>query len=858
MSTAQLSPGTVVDGRYEVGAPGPVRSGARMYAAIDKQDGEPVVLTAYDSSCFSSGLVLERSLRELRQLQAVQSRRVASVLGCGKLPQGGTYEVNGALPPQRLDMLLALGPLPAADASALVAHVGGALLEAQKAGVIHRNLGPRVVFISDDEIVVGGFAVGEPHGDKSRGPLDTIAPEQIEGKVVDQRTLIYNLAALMHMMLTGSPVYPGDAATQLPQHLAGTLPDGVHARLRRALGRDPRMRPMMLKQFVAELRAIGGGAGPAPRAPSASGATAPPVLGGSGGSKDSPSSRGWTMFMKAEEGDAAPTAPSAPTAPDSGKPKTRGWTMFMEAEEGEAAPAKAAAPAPDPAKPKTRGWTMFMEAEDGAEGGGEAAAATPATPPAAEGSPRTRGWTMFMEEEEGAAGSEASETPEPAAASTEAAPPEAGTAAKPSTRGWTMFMKAEDSDEAQAAQGAPVVPSAVQVPSAAKAPAVPSAVQAPSAAKAPAVPSAVKAPSAAQAPVVPSAVKAPSVPSVASPSSPAGAAAGTGPKSRGWTMFTESVEDDPAAAAAAAAAAVPPSVDASVAPPAAAPEPAAPAAPTASAPTRREPEAEVPEPVVEPPTPAADPADDLAAAMPVPNRKVDADAPAKKRGWTMFMEKPLDDATPDALGGAAAEPGESNAKGWTVFSQAAGEPDEDADTAPSPAAELSRLEPEPEPVAPVSGQTVVPPSATAAGSTVVPEPRSSPAAAADGSPRSSTVVTGAPVDPAAPRARPKTMITPPGSGPGAVGMGPTPTGPVVDPATPLVPVPGAVSGPISGPVSGPLSGPVSGPISVPNAAALASTGSQSVVPAKKNNAVILAAVGVLVIAVIVAVIWMST
>ena len=79
MSTAPLSPGTIVDGKLTIGAATWARAGAQSYAATDEQ-GRVVALTVYAPACFSSGLVLERSLRELRQLQSLQSPRVATVL----------------------------------------------------------------------------------------------------------------------------------------------------------------------------------------------------------------------------------------------------------------------------------------------------------------------------------------------------------------------------------------------------------------------------------------------------------------------------------------------------------------------------------------------------------------------------------------------------------------------------------------------------------------------------------------------------------------------------------------------------------------------------------------------------------
>jgi hypothetical protein len=799
MSTAQLSPGTIVDGKFTIGAATWARAGAQGYAATTDQ-GQPVVLTAYAPACFSSGLVLERSLRELRQLQALQSPRVAAVLACGKLPDGGIYEVVASLPDARLDTIVARGPMSGPEAAGVIEQVGEGLLEAQKAGVIHRNLGPRVVFVGPEGAVITGLCVGEPHGDKSFGPLDTIAPEQVEGKVVDQRTLIYNLAALMHMLITGAPLFPGDPAAQLESHLRAEVPADVHARLKRALVKDPRMRPMMLKQFLSELRAIGGAAARAPMMPAGGGGKAPPVPGGelstpkpAGGA---PSSRGWTMFMQddAPAGAAPAAAPaaaaSASPADVPAKPKTRGWTMFMEgaeeppkdavadkpaggapssrgwtmfmedeaqgAQSEAAAPAQAPAPAADGSQPKTRGWTMFMEDEaQGAQPATEAAAASPAQAPApaADGSqPKTRGWTMFMEDEAPPAAVAADPAPTPTSAVAPApAPAAGGPAAKPSTRGWTMFMEADE--EAAAAAVAAAEPAAQAVPA------------------------------------------------VAPPAAAGAAAAPATPKSSGWTMFTDAADVDAAPEAAAAAAESPAPAD------------------------------------VEAPAPAGD-----------KPKRGDADAPSKKRGWTMFMEKPLNDAK-DPLGGVAPNAGESNAKGWTVFSPAA---DVQANAAPEgqpPGESLPpRESPSPQPAA--SGHATV-----AAGHDEA-QAQAQAQAESDRLRAKTLVVTGPPD--AAALAQPQTVVAPaPAEPPQRMSTVVSGEPPVAAPPVAVDPGPASgamasLSGPPSGAMSGPMSGPVTGGLSGP-----VSTGiprqpdPHAVTPAKGSSPVPIIVVGVVVVIVLV-------
>ena len=306
MSESQLSPGTVVDGAYTIDAVVRTRAGATTYKATDDQ-AAAVWVTIYDRTCFPSGLALERSLRELRQLKNVVSTRVLRVLNAGKHGDG-VFEVTDTGPDQTLTEHLQAGALSIEDAATLAVQVGEALLEAQRAGVIHRNLGADVVFPSPEGVRVGGFAVGEPHA-RGAGPLMTIAPEQVQGKVVDQRTLIYNVAALMQWMLSGTPLFAGTPEEVLSQHEEAAPSEAIDAKLRRALGKDPRMRPMMLKQFLSDIAHMGG--------------VEPPRL---------------AARVSAPNLSASPKAPiAAPKAPDAAvaRPSSRGWTMFMQAQDDE-------------------------------------------------------------------------------------------------------------------------------------------------------------------------------------------------------------------------------------------------------------------------------------------------------------------------------------------------------------------------------------------------------------------------------------------------------------------------------------------------------------------------------------------
>ncbi|HRI07883.1 MAG TPA: hypothetical protein PKW35_08705, partial [Nannocystaceae bacterium] len=289
-TSPQLAPGTVIDGMYTIGESLRSRVGAVTYAATDPND-KKVEVTVYRPDCFMNPMALERSLRELRQVSTVDDPRVVHVFDSGKMKDGGVYEVH-----EHVDgkTIAELGAQSGEDASKILQEVVAALLAAGKAGVLHRDLGPDVVLrAADGAVKVGGFAVGEPQGGVSFGAIECIAPEQVEGKNIDEATLVYNLAALGYRILHGRAVFVGDVATQLLQHAASVPPADVDPALAPGLAKDPKSRPAGLAVFGGQIGRLasapakpaggpiakGGGFGPLPGAKPAGGAAKLPGLG---------------------------------------------------------------------------------------------------------------------------------------------------------------------------------------------------------------------------------------------------------------------------------------------------------------------------------------------------------------------------------------------------------------------------------------------------------------------------------------------------------------------------------------------------------------------------------------------------
>ncbi len=152
------------------------------------------------------------------------------------------------------------GPLPVERALAITGRLAAALHHAHRHGVLHRDVKPTNILIDHMR--------GEPHltdfglarladGQNALTQTGTVlgtpyymAPEQVRGHRLDQRTDVYSAGVVLYEMLTGvrpftaSSVYAvmmqvieKDAAP--PRSLRREVPAAVEALCRRAMARDP-------------------------------------------------------------------------------------------------------------------------------------------------------------------------------------------------------------------------------------------------------------------------------------------------------------------------------------------------------------------------------------------------------------------------------------------------------------------------------------------------------------------------------------------------------------------------------------------------------------------------------------------
>ena len=190
------------------------------------------------------------------------------------------------------------GQLSIEETVRIGSQVAMALDYAHRQGVVHRDIKPENILLHEGEAVVADFgialAVQQAGGSRltesglSLGTPQYMSPEQATGdRVLDARSDVYSLAAVVYEMLAGEPPHTGPTVqavvakllTERPiriRTVRDTVPEGIDTAVAKALAKVPADRFDDAAEFAAALegRAVGQGRRPRRRAMVAAGLAA--------------------------------------------------------------------------------------------------------------------------------------------------------------------------------------------------------------------------------------------------------------------------------------------------------------------------------------------------------------------------------------------------------------------------------------------------------------------------------------------------------------------------------------------------------------------------------------------------------
>ncbi|MFN7974929.1 MAG: serine/threonine-protein kinase [Acidobacteriota bacterium] len=238
------------------------------YRAWDTVKERPVTLRRFTAPQ-SEPSKIERLLREATFAMKLQHANILTVYDVGEeagVKYVATEYAEGQNLRARLEAGERLDPYRAAD---VIAQVALALDHAHRQGVVHRNLRPETILIltNGDVAKVRDFGFADRLTDtlkasgEKRNPLLYMAPEQILGKKIDERSDVYSLGTILFELLFGHPPFTGEDI--IYQHVsrpvtfprdAARIPDRLRRVVLRSLEKDPGRRFQSAREIADELR----------------------------------------------------------------------------------------------------------------------------------------------------------------------------------------------------------------------------------------------------------------------------------------------------------------------------------------------------------------------------------------------------------------------------------------------------------------------------------------------------------------------------------------------------------------------------------------------------------------------------
>jgi serine/threonine-protein kinase len=286
--------GRVLDGRYEIRAPLGKGGMGTVYRGWQLSVDREVAIKVIHPKLSNDRSAVKRFLREARLASRLSQPNIVNVYDFGQSDQV-LYLVMELLRGHTLASELGQGRrINPKRTIGIAAQLCDALEAAHAQGIVHRDLKPSNIVILDDPpgrdlIKVLDFGLAKSliqdsgsvvtNTDALLGTPLYMAPEQIEGKVSDQRADLYSLGCILYEMLSGKPPFVDSAVSvvlarhmhDFHEELSSHIPSRLRSLIDKLLAKAPDQRLQSageVHKILEEVResAPSIGAGPTPTA----------------------------------------------------------------------------------------------------------------------------------------------------------------------------------------------------------------------------------------------------------------------------------------------------------------------------------------------------------------------------------------------------------------------------------------------------------------------------------------------------------------------------------------------------------------------------------------------------------------
>ena len=278
-----LQPGTRL-GPYEIVVALGAGGMGEVYKARDTRLDRTVAIKVLSHELTADPSARQRFDREARAIAALSHPHICGLHDVGH-QDDVDFLVMEFLDGETLAARLRRGQLPLADVLTCAIHIADALATAHRAGIVHRDLKPGNIMLTSRGIKLLDFGLAkrrhqplatdmtkltaEPLTQPGMmlGTVQYMAPEQLEGRAVDERSDIFAFGVVLYEMLTGRPAFEGATTATLignilhaqppaPSSLERLTPRALDDVVGRCLAKDPNARWPSMADVQHQLEAV--------------------------------------------------------------------------------------------------------------------------------------------------------------------------------------------------------------------------------------------------------------------------------------------------------------------------------------------------------------------------------------------------------------------------------------------------------------------------------------------------------------------------------------------------------------------------------------------------------------------------
>jgi serine/threonine protein kinase len=245
-----------------------------VYRAHDSRLGRTVAIKMLRGEINANPDMRARFEREARSAATLNNPHICAVYDVGS-QDGIQYLVMEYLEGQTLAERMKDKRVSADDAILWGIQIAGALDEAHRSGLVHRDIKPGNIILTKAgvKLVDFGLAKEAPLPDSPDlaadgsliGTVAYMSPEQVECREVDCRADLFAFGVILYEMLTGTHPFAGSTSAAIVSAILTVEPSPVGSAhldhiVRRCLAKDPAERWQTARDLMLELEWFGGAA----------------------------------------------------------------------------------------------------------------------------------------------------------------------------------------------------------------------------------------------------------------------------------------------------------------------------------------------------------------------------------------------------------------------------------------------------------------------------------------------------------------------------------------------------------------------------------------------------------------------